>query len=307
MSVNTTLAGLSQTAASNGPDGASDPPSALDDQQRYHGSFHALHRDGKGYSSEVDVASAGTCDIGAANSQFVRITGTTAITSFGSNSAAANARFVRFADALTLTHNASTLILPGGANITTAAGDTCIATPISGGWVVSDYTRADGKAVIGALTSGTVVSASGTAVNFTDIPSWVKRITVPIAGLSTNGSSAPLVQIGDSGGIETSGYLGAASSTASGANPIVSDYTSGFGLVGVVSGVTTIHGTMTITLLNASTNTWVASFSGGLSNSNTAVHGGGSKSLSGTLDRIRITTANGTDTFDAGSVNCLYE
>lgn len=140
MAVQTTLSSLSQTASSNGPDGASDPPSALDDQQRYHGSFIATLRDGKGFSAEVDVASAATCDIGGANSLHVRVTGTTTITSLGTNYN--GPRFIRFGGALTLTHNASTLILPGGASITTAAGDCCVARPISGGWVVSDYQRA---------------------------------------------------------------------------------------------------------------------------------------------------------------------
>jgi hypothetical protein len=92
--------------------------------------------------AEVDLASAGTTDIGAAASNNVRITGTTTITSFGT---AANGvtRELRFAGALTLTYNATSLILPGGANITTAAGDTATAKSLgSGNWVVTDYQRA---------------------------------------------------------------------------------------------------------------------------------------------------------------------
>jgi hypothetical protein len=84
--------------------------------------------------TESDLASAGTTDIGAQNTNFLRITGTTSITSFGTNFN--GPRFLRFADVLTLTHNATTLILPGGLNITTAAGDCAIAIPISGGWYV---------------------------------------------------------------------------------------------------------------------------------------------------------------------------
>src|SRR5262249_60322874 len=76
-------------------------------------------------AAETDVASAATCDIGAAASLEVQITGTTTITSFGTVAHAV--RFLRFAGALTLTHNGTSLILPGAANITTAAGDTCIA------------------------------------------------------------------------------------------------------------------------------------------------------------------------------------
>ena len=83
--------------------------------------------------AETDVASATTCDIGAAITPRVRITGTTTITSFGTDTN--TLRFVRFAAALTLTHNATTLILPGGANITTVAGDCGIfASDASGYW-----------------------------------------------------------------------------------------------------------------------------------------------------------------------------
>ena len=105
------------------------------------------------FAPEVDVASAGTTDIGAAASNNVRITGTTTITSFGT---AANGitRQLRFAAALTLTYNATSLILPGGANIIAAAGDTATAVSLgSGNWVVVDYTAATtagARAVIGA-------------------------------------------------------------------------------------------------------------------------------------------------------------
>lgn len=98
-------------------------------------------------STISDVASAATCNIGAALTQRVRITGTTTITSFGST--INKMRFVRFAGVLTLTHNGTTLILPGGANIVTAADDTCIAvSDSSGNWRVIQYTRATGKGLI---------------------------------------------------------------------------------------------------------------------------------------------------------------
>jgi hypothetical protein len=91
----------------------------------------------------VSVASAPTCDIGAAASNRVSITGTTTITSLGGVPNAV--RLVTFAGALTLTHNATTLILPGGANITTAAGDSCIAaSDASGNWTVLSYQPAGG-------------------------------------------------------------------------------------------------------------------------------------------------------------------
>ena len=103
------------------------------------------------------VASAGTTDIGATASQRISVTGTTTITSFGT--VPNQLRFVTFAGALTLTHNATTLILPGGANITTTAGDAaCFSSDASGNWRCLSYQKADGTAVVG---SGAASSASG--------------------------------------------------------------------------------------------------------------------------------------------------
>ena len=139
MPVPTAISSLSQTAASNSPPGTESPTSA-DDYLRQYSAFIATLRDGKGHSAEVDLASAATCDIGGQNSLFVRVTGTTTITSFGTTYN--GPRFVRFAGALTLTHNASSLILPGAANIVTAAGDACVVVPLAAGWQVVVYQRA---------------------------------------------------------------------------------------------------------------------------------------------------------------------
>jgi hypothetical protein len=165
MPIPSAISDLSQTAASNSPAG-SESPTTLDDYQRAHASFIALLRDGKGFATEATVASAATADIGAANSLYVQITGTTGITSFGANYN--GPRFLRFAAALTLTHNATTLILPGAANITTAAGDTCIALPISGGWYVAQYVRASdpmtGRVIARAYAEYTTNAALTTAI-----------------------------------------------------------------------------------------------------------------------------------------------
>jgi len=154
---------LSQTAASNYPQG-SDSPSTLDEVQRAHGSFIALLRDGKGLSNPTTLASAGTTDIGGQNSLFVEISGTATITSLGTNYN--GPRYLRFTGALTLTHNATTLNIPGSASITTTAGDTCVAIPnvALNGWNISNYTRASGipsgVAVSGAITSSGLTQAT---------------------------------------------------------------------------------------------------------------------------------------------------
>ena len=154
------------------------------------------------------------------------------------------------------------------------------------------------------LVSGTAqISTSGTSIDFTGIPSWVKRVTVMFSGVSLSGSSQFLIQLGDSGGIETTGYSGGgfrtSSSTVAGGNSTAGFYFANTTAATVFSGM--------ITITNLSANTWVAMglLGGDVTEVVDATAGG--KTLSATLDRVRITTVNGTDTFDAGSINILYE
>ena len=155
------------------------------------------------------------------------------------------------------------------------------------------------------LTLGTAQNTtSGTSVDFTGIPSWSKRITVMFSGVSTNGTSL-LVQIGNLGGIETTNYLGSGtvSSGTSTGNTI-----SATGFYFNMQGATkTASGLLTINLLSSVTNTWAAFGVVSSSDAGQTCIASGSKSLSNTLDRIRITTVNGTDTFDAGTINIMYE
>ena len=167
-------------------------------------------------------------------------------------------------------------------------------------------TTITGTSVRGGITSGTsVASTSGTSIDFISIPSWVKRVTVMFDGVSTSGTSPILIQLGDSGGIETTGY-----NSASAYGPNSGQFTSSTaGLIleptGGLTSAALRYGSMIVSLLNS--NAWVEQlgiYSTGITSSAT---GGGAKTLSGTLDRIRITTVNGSDTFDAGSINILYE
>ena len=154
------------------------------------------------------------------------------------------------------------------------------------------------------ITSGTAqASTSGTSIDFTGIPAGVKRVTVMFSGVSTNGTSALLVQLG-SGSVTSSGYLGASGGALNASTPAVINATTGFPVY-INAAASILHGSMTISLLGS--NAWTASHSVGRSDSAIFLSGGGSVSLSGTLDRIRITTLNGTDTFDAGSINILWE
>jgi hypothetical protein len=156
-------------------------------------------------------------------------------------------------------------------------------------------------AVYDSLQRGTAVTASGTSVDFTGIPSWVRRITVMFQGVSTNGTSNLLIQIG-SGSVTTTGYVSVASRAIGGTNETTS--TAGFNMNGNAA-TNVISGAMTLLLFSG--NTWVSSHTAGSSANSTTFFGGGQVTLSGVLDRLRVTTVNGTDTFDAGSINILYE
>jgi hypothetical protein len=150
-----------------------------------------------------------------------------------------------------------------------------------------------------ALIPKTVVNASGTTFEFTAIPSWVKRITIAIAGLSTSGAGDVLIQLGTSSSYETSGYLGAVSTSAGTAE----NFTTGFKIVNSNSAANLYGGV--ITLVNLDSNTWVESGNLGISTA-TLRQSAGYKSLSAALTRLQF-NIDGTQTFDAGTVNILYE
>lgn len=154
--------------------------------------------------------------------------------------------------------------------------------------------------VSSSIVSGTAqASTSGTSIDFTSIPSWVKRITVMLNGVSTNGTSNPLIQIG-AGSVTSSGYT-ARSSYIAATSVAETTGTSGFLIFGA-NAVNTYTGHLVLT--NISGNIWVCSgVIGGAATWFTT----GNVTLSGTLDRVRVTTANGTDAFDAGSINIFYE
>jgi len=181
------------------------------------------------------------------------------------------------------------------------SGSITLAAPAVAGSTTQTLVNVTGT--LAPIVSGTAVaSTSGTSVDFTGIPSWAKRITVMFSGVSTNGTSNPQIQIGDSGGIENTGYLG-----SSGFGTTFGLSTTGFSIGPSTSAASIFSGIATITLLDPATNTWAYAGNYGYSNAGGVAVAGGAKPLSATLDRLRITTVNGTDTFDAGTINILYE
>jgi hypothetical protein len=205
--------------------------------------------------------------------------------------------------AFTASISTTTMTVTAVASGTIAVGQVITGTGVTAGTTITALgTGTGGVGTYTVSVSQTVTSTAITIVglDFLSIPSWVKKITVMFDSVSTNGSSIVCIQLGDSGGIETTGYNGGATNQS----PTYTANTVGLNLVGGGNAGASYMGQAVLT--NISGNNWVLSAGVQLSLSNISA-AGGSKTLSATLDRIRITTVNGTDTFDAGSINILYE
>ena len=190
-----------------------------------------------------------------------------------------------------------------------AAGGTGLTTPgTSGNVLTSNGTAWTSTAPATAgFTSGTAVSASGTSVDFTSIPSTAKMIVVMFNAVSVNGSSRIQVQLGVGGTPETSSYS-AMAGFISGTTDNITRFaviSSGFPLSYSTSSTDTMCGSLIFTAMGS--NSWTCT--GTIFNSTTASTNtvGGVKSLAGALNMVRITTVSGTDTFDAGTINILYQ
>ena len=249
----------------------------------------------------ADIASATPTVL--ADGNYFDVTGTTTIAAF---TVSAGVTFtVQFDGALTLTHHATNLDLPGEADITTAAGDvaTFFATGANTVQCIN-YEKANGTAVVVAsssLTFGTrTATTSGTAFTFGSLPAGLTEILVFLDACSLSGTDSFLITIGDSGGLETSGYVG--QSSVAGVAGVAS--TAGMPIYSASASQPTTC-TMSMYLVEASSNTWQASHTGQRSDTTTTINGTSTKSLSGELTQISI-TRTGTDTFDAGNVTIAY-
>jgi hypothetical protein len=231
----------------------------------------------------------------------------------GSSSAAGartNLGLVIGTDVLAPNGNGASLTSLNGSQVTTGtvpaarlplASDADVKTGTSASVVVTPDALRKGALVLDTVQAST----SGTAINFTGIPSWVKRITVMFAGVSTSGSNFIDIQIGDSGGIETTGYTGAQTNIIGGSTG-GGNYSGDAFELRYNGTVYTFSGHFVLTLLNSATNLWVGSGVHGISSGLAAMFfSAGQKTLSATLDRLSISA--GGDTFDAGSINIMYE
>jgi len=192
---------------------------------------------------------------------------------------------------------------PGTAgNVLTSNGTVWVSQAASG--AVNSVNGFTGT-VQSVLVAGTAVATtSGTSITFTGIPSWAKRITVIFNGVSTTGTNFFLLQVGTGGAPTTSGYSAQTTGLASSAGAS-STSTSGYPIY-ANSGSYAWSGSVTIS--NVSGNIWVASGVLGNPNVNALLSTtSGTVTLAGVLNVVTLTTVGGTDTFDAGSINILYE
>jgi hypothetical protein len=199
--------------------------------------------------------------------------------------------------------DSANILVGNGSNVATKVAVTGDVTISNAGVTAIGSAKVTPTMLAQPLTLGTAPSTTGTSLDFTGIPSWAKRITVMLNQLSTNGTAHLLLQLGDSGGIENSGYVGNSVTTDSAGNTAGTTSTSGF----VLYRDTEAQAELGIwTVVNVAGNTWIASHTARKGDTN-VTSGSGVKELSATLDRVRVTTTNGTDAFDSGLVNIMYE
>lgn len=286
--------------------------------------YHDTTDEGVLWVTAADVASAAALPL-INDGLRIDVTGTETVTSMDTVGVG-TVKCLQFDAALTLTHHATDLILPGATNITTFAGfrawfheyatgdweligqargfldDDSMATATDSTVASSESIKAYVDTVSHIVLGTEQASTSGTAIDFTGIPAGTKKITIMLVGVSTDGTEELLVQLGDSGGVETSGYLGAVSSQGNTARS-----TAGLQVTIVSTADAVAHGNIILTLENSANFTWTSCSGVSLSNTDAAFSGSGSKSLSAELDRVTITSTGTPDDFDAGVINIQYE
>ena len=196
-------------------------------------------------------------------------------------------------------------IQSGGSTVVavTSTGVAVTGTLAATGAITGSSTVAGSTGILYPLTSGTAVATtSGTSIDFTSIPSWVKRITVMFVGVSTNGTSNILVRLGNSGGVVATGYVSQAAILSASTRS-----TTGFIITQEMSPGGLLYGQFICNLQNSATNAWSGSAALDKDDNNNPWSAGALTTMASVCTTVRITTVGGTNTFDAGSVNILYE
>lgn len=276
------------------------PPSGINDALRQQ------MADTKREHAMTSLTSTATLSIGTAAAARIHVCTDAgkSISSFDTIAAGIE-RTLIFDVAATLVHDGTKLILHKAQSLSVVAGDVVqFVSEGSGNW--RQVTPKVGAVVPGDFVLGTeIATTSGTTHSWTGIPSWAREIKVMFVGVSLSGTSDILIQLGDAGGAEATGYLSSSIDLADASAVVGTNSTTGFRVIGG-AGTRVWHGCLHISMEDSSDNTWVAQ--GGFSRSEGAGSSiiRGSKATSAVLDRITIVSGNGSDTFDAGVANISY-
>ncbi len=242
------------------------------------------------WSKGADVASAAALTLGDDGNYF-DVTGTTAITSIATVGVGTVIK-LHFDGSLTLTHHSTDLVLPGAANITTAAGDEAeFVEYAAGDWRCTNYQRANGAAILGnvlALQNGGTIALSGTSIDLTGIPAGVQRVTLEVSMGTTNGASR--LELGDASGYPSSGYSGAISAVGAASVSSVATNAAYIGTIGVATSPAQFVGRYEMSRQNG--NVWlVEGVMQYLTNGNQIVNVNVS-GLTGPLSRLRLSSGS---------------
>lgn len=274
-----------------------------------------------------DLASAGTLDLDSIDSLLVNVTGTTTVTAVTLTSG--HWRIVRATGAFQITAGAS-LIVNGSTsvNFTTIAGDLLFfegyGSSVVRVWLISGAGRSvlpalgtasqqlrvnSGATALEYFSGGYVMpsainTTSGTSHDVSSLPSGITELNFIFTGVSTNGTSPIIIQLGDSGGLETTGYTGQGGFMSE--SPAISMSTMSSGFLTTQATVAGSQGNGLVTIKRGASNIWGVHGLIGRADADVMQYLGGYKALSAELDRFRITTVGGTDTFDLGEVYYSY-
>ena len=237
-----------------------------------------------------------TANNASATANGIAGTANTALSNSSSAVATANAASVTATNAETTANAISATANTALSNSSTALSTANAALPKAGGTMTGVITYATAQPRMVLSTS--VASTSGTSIDFTSIPSWAKKVTVMLYNVSTNGAVNPIIQLG-SGSFTTSGYSSGCGSSAGNTSE-----TSGFIVATGTASSDSLSGSILFSSIGIS-NRWVCS--GTTYNGSNPRFISGNVSLSGDLDRVRITTIASASTFDGGTINIIYE
>ena len=269
----------------------------------------AITSDNTGALNILTGSGAGTAAISIDSSQNVTIAGNATITG---TLTATGGGTIKSATAISTATTSFTASISGTTMTVTAVGSGTVqvgqlitGTGVTAGTTITALGTGTGST--GTYTVSTSQTTSSTTItvvgiDFASIPTGVKRITIALNRVSTTGSAIQF-RLGTGGSPTTSGYLGSGGVADSGSSTSVTQYTTGAALL--TQAGATMNGL--VTCVHLGSNVWAISGSLGYSGNNYIGVVGSSVTLAGVLDMVRITTVNGTDTFDAGSINIIYE